>query len=428
MPNNIQKPAAGAYAALLLCCLTLIATIFLRSCPSILVPDLQAAFGISPAEVAMFSSATLLAYGIMQMPSGLITDAIGGRRALAIFMGLAAVTTLAFAFSPNQETAVGMRFVKGFTLAAVPPVASILSRYFPPERYTQAMGIFMGAGNIGTLLASEPLARLSISIGWRYALAVSALFILALCLAIFLIIKDDKPKTQAAPKSGTAQSLRAIGRNMAGIFRLSQFWYLAVWYICAGGTFFSFMTMWAGPYLMDAYGLSKIEASRILLGQGVGALFLVPLIGTVADRFNSRRGVLIACAVVGLAGSCGLAFFAGRLHAVLLVASIMAISACGAGGSTCVMSLISRNLPKEITGTGTGCVCMFWPIAASIFSLLMGGMLKVFAGENGMAALELAEVQRAYGNTLMLYVGLWGLALVLAVVFIKERFSMPEVK
>lgn len=429
MNNQKNKPLPGAYLVLFLCSLTLIATIFLRSCPTILVPDLQGSFGVSPAEVALFSSATLLAYGLMQMPAGLITDAIGGRKTLTIFLLLAGVSTLAFAFSPSHKVGVGTRFVLGLTMAAVPPIASILARYFPPERYTQAMSVFMGAGNIGTLLASEPLARLSIAVGWRYAMAVSAVVVMLIGLAVFLCIKDGQPQKKVAPKVGMATTLKEIGHNMVKIFKLSQFWYLAVWYICAGGTFFSFMTMWAGPYLMDSYGMTKIEASRILLGQGVGALFLVPLIGTLADRLNSRRGMLIACAAIGLAGSCGLALGAGKLPPVLVAASIMSISACGAGGSTCVMSLIGRNLPKEMTGTGTGCVCMFWPIAASIFSVVIGVLLKnLSAGAGGMQALGQNGLAQVYGHTLLLYVALWALALVLSVFFIKENFSMKESK
>ena len=214
-------------------------------------------------------------------------------------------------------------------------------------------------------------------------------------------------------------SLRAMSRNMREVLKLRQFWYLALWNICAVGTLFSFGTMWAGPYLMDAYGLNKIEAGRILLFQGLGVLILVPVFGSLADRLNSRRGMIIACSALGFIGSCGLAFFAGSLPPALLAGTIMIMAASAAGGNTCTMSLVKRNLPHNMIGTGVGCVNMFWPITTAVLNLLLGLMLRLFLTPDATTA-------QAYGHTLLVYVGLWAVALGLGIFCLREHFAVSR--
>ncbi len=425
MSTDIQQPAKGAYVVLALCCLTLVSTIFLRTCPAVLVPDLQETFKIGPGEVALFSSATFLAYGLMQMPSGLITDAIGGRMTMSIFLVLAAAATFTFAFAPSVEAGVAARFIKGITLADFPAIAAILARYFPAKRYTMAVGMVMGMGNAGALLSSEPLARLSIALGWRYALAISALMVLVLAVAVFVFIKPDKPAAKKTRVS-TPEVLKGIGRNMLKVFGTKEFWFMTTWQVCTAASFFAFAAMWAGPYLMDGYGMTKVEASRILLWLNGLALLMVPFIGTLADRINSRRAVIILCSVFGLAGCCGLAFFPGQLPSWLLIVSIMLIGACGAGGGTCLFSLVNRNFPREMIGTGVGCMNMFWPIGASALGMIIGGVVSLLASKAGgsIETLEAAVKAQIYGDAMLIFVGMWGLALVLGLFFIKEDFKV----
>lgn len=419
-----EKPGGAAWRALFLVSLCYIGTMYLRACPAILAPDLQAAFGVNAAGVTMFSSAALLGYGLMQMPAGLITDAIGGRKTLALFMVLAAFSTLVFALAPNLELGAAARFIAGLSMAAVPPLGAILALYFPRDRYTQAMGLVMASGGLGSILAAEPLARLSIALGWRGAMLASALFMAALGLCVFFIIREAKKEGAVRARSGAREELAAIGRGMRRVFRSAQYWYLAIWQIFSSVVFFSFMSMWAGPYLMEAYGLDKLAASRIMFVQGLGALALVPALSALVDKLNSRRGGLIICASLGLAGSLGISHYAGALPIPLLTACIMTMPICGLAGATCVFSLIRRNFPPELTGTGIGCVNMFWPVFAALLSELIGVVLVFFLDGAAPADLPQASVASAYCRTFYIYVGCYLGALILPIFLIKENFSL----
>lgn len=425
--NGNPGVGASAWIALALGCLCYIFTMYLRACPAILSGDLQLDFGVDAAGITVFSSATLVGYGIMQMPAGLLTDAIGGRKTLVVFMLLAAGATLAFALAPSLGIGTGARFATGLALAAVPPLGAVLAHYFPRERYTQGMGILMASGGLGSILASEPLARLSVGIGWRGAMIASAVVVCALGVAVFFVLRDGSKSAAAQGAAPSAvEQLRAIGRGMKRIFRSGQYWYLAIWQIASSIVFFSFMSMWAGPYLMECCGLDKITASRVMMAQGLGAIILVPMISSLADKLNSRRAGLVICASFGLAGSLALSLFSGSLPVPVLAVCIMSMPLCGLAGATCVFSLIRRNFPIELTGTGIGCANMLWPVCAALLNSVIGVTLGYFSDGVPADMMPRAALAAAYGKTFGIYVGCYALALILPLFFIKENFSIER--
>lgn len=428
--QRAEKSAFTAYLVLSLGCLALMLSVYLRSCPAILVLDLQESFSAGSTDIALFSSATLFAYGLMQMPSGIITDAIGARKTLTIFLALAAASTLAFALAPTLGFGISARFIKGLTLTVMPPIVALLAAYFPPSRYTQAVSLVMGLASLGTLLAAEPLARLSIALGWRGALVLSAAAVFALALAIFFLIKSDRPlkpgevPVKRKPTLAPAEAFKSIGHNMRRIFKNSSFWYLSLWQMCTASTMFAFTTMWAGPYLMEAYSLTKLEASRIMLLQGIGAIMLVPIIGIIADRINSRKGVIVAASALGLIGTCGMSFYAGSLSKPMLIFCTTCLSVCSTSGATCLYALIGRNFPKNMTGTGVGCVSMIWPLVAAGLSVAFGVILEARLASGALSGQE--ATADAYGFAMLTFVGLWVGALILSVFFIKENFQIKD--
>lgn len=425
MSNNAKTGLGGAvWLGLFLGCLCYIFTMYLRSCPAILALDLQKSFGTDATGVTLFSSAALVGYGLMQMPAGVVTDVLGGRKTLAIFMFLAAGATLVFAFAPSLNLGVAARFVTGLTLAAMPPLGVVLAVSFPRERYTQAMGILMASGGLGNILAAEPLARLSLALGWRGAMMVSAVCVCALGLLVLLVFREKSAAPDSPPKAGAAAQFAGIGRAMKRIFRSAHFWHLNIWLILASVVFFSFMSMWAGPYLMQGYGLDKLTASRVLLAQGIATMAVVPLLGTLVEKLGSRRLGLVICSVLGLAGSSGLALFSGSLPLWLLTLCILGIPLSGLTGATCVFSLVRRNFPPDITGTGIGCVNMFWPFLAALLNLVLGFALDLLLGGAAPETLPRPELAAAYGKIMFIYVGCHAGALLWAVFFVKENFTL----
>ena len=101
---------------LVLLCTAYSLSFFQRVYPSVLSLDLMEAFSVDTAGFGLISSATMLGYAVTQIPSGLLTDIMGGRRALVLYQILAGLCCMAFTFCESLMPAVVCRFLLGLTL------------------------------------------------------------------------------------------------------------------------------------------------------------------------------------------------------------------------------------------------------------------------------------------------------------------------
>ena len=73
----MDKTLRKALLLLFFACFLYILSFFHRVCPAVISLDLGRELGLDTESLTLFSSATMLAYGLMQLPSGLLADAVG---------------------------------------------------------------------------------------------------------------------------------------------------------------------------------------------------------------------------------------------------------------------------------------------------------------------------------------------------------------
>ena len=79
-----------AYVLLVTICVTYFVENFLRSAAGALTPILIKELGISHGSMGLLISAFFFVYGVMQIPSGILSDALGARRTIVGFTALTA--------------------------------------------------------------------------------------------------------------------------------------------------------------------------------------------------------------------------------------------------------------------------------------------------------------------------------------------------
>ena len=70
----------SALFILFICCCAYILSMFNRVCPAVISLDLCRDLSLDNSQISLLSGLTLLSYGAMQLPSGLLADWLGGRR------------------------------------------------------------------------------------------------------------------------------------------------------------------------------------------------------------------------------------------------------------------------------------------------------------------------------------------------------------
>jgi len=274
-----------------------ILSFFHRTAPAAIAGELTRAFAINSAVLGTLAATYFYVYTLLQIPVGVLADTLGPRRILAGGSLIAGAGSLAFALAPTWEIAAAGRTLVGIGVSvAFIAILKVSAVWFPANRFATLNGVTMFAGNLGAVIAGAPLAWMVTQTSWRAVFVGLAVLSAALGIATWLRVRDRPEQmgfaplhAPAAPGTGaSAHWVQALGRVLANTATWPGF------FVNAGiaGSYLAFAGLWAVPYLVDTYGMSRVTAAQhsslLLLGVAVGSV----VVGIVSDRLGSRRGVM----------------------------------------------------------------------------------------------------------------------------------------
>ena len=401
---------------------------FHRLSLSVVANDIVRDFDTSAGVMGLLGSIYFYCYAAMQLPAGLLSDSIGPRKTVTVFLLVAAAGSILFGLAPDIYTAFGGRVLVGFGVSMVfIPTMKILSQWFRAKEFASMAGILNAVGGLGALAATWLLALMTSSMGWRTSFVIIGCCTLFLVIMVWLVVRD-RPQDRGWPSILSIENMETdssakpeeIGL-MEGAKRVlsnKYFWPVAIWFFFDCGIFFGFGALWGGPYLMHVYGLSQGETGAVLSMIAYGMIVGSPLLGFVSDRvLKSRKKPFMIC--TGIL-ACLLLFLylvpAGlpkpALYAVFFVLSVSASSIVVVGFTT-----TKELFPVEIAGTSVGTVNLFPFLGGAVFMPFLGWILDLYPKTAaGSYALE------GY-STLLLVLFISSLLALICTFFIKETWK-----
>ena len=364
---------------ILICCIVYVMSYFYRASPTILSLDLMRDFSLNAANLGVFSSATMLAYGIMQLPSGMLADIFGARNTLFALTLSAAIGTIWFAHTHSLETVFASRFTVGLGLAVTVPIAALLARWSPAASFARVISSVYATGGVGGILAAPPLTFLSNAYGWRATMLGFGIFSLALAALVFAFIKDSPGDN--LNRSRSKPDMRGLFSGLANIARTRSFWYVCLWFMFTVGANFCMATLWWGPYFMQGCGMSKISASYVLTWSSLGIVVGGPLLGYMSDVVIGRRKpLLLACSVLSILALFCLAVFGRDLHIAIVCIATAIFCACTGASGALAFTLAKETFSPLLTGTAIGLMNMTFPIWSAVLQFMYGNFYTWHTG------------------------------------------------
>jgi MFS family permease len=268
-------------------------------------PDLREEYGLTLAGLGAVLTAALLGAGVSLLGLGIAVDRYGGRATTLAGSLLAAAAVAAAAFTQSGAVLVGLLFVTGLGMAAV-PIAGIgsLFRAFDASKRAWALGMRQTAVPVGGVIGALLLPGLVALGGVRLALIVcsAAIGLTSLGLAA---VAGAASGTPAAPLS----RLRRIWQT-PGIRRLLV---VAALYVIVLQSTLSFTVPSA-----RAAGLSAFLAGATFVVVNVTSGIARVVWGLLADRAGGTRRVQMMVGAGSVAATGGV-LFALSLHFGALV-------------------------------------------------------------------------------------------------------------
>lgn len=363
---------------------------FHRLSPSIVAKELEKSLQTTGTLLGLLGSAYFYPYAAMQLPAGLLSDSLGPRKIVTIFLLIASVGSVIFGVATNVSTAILGRTLVGVGVSMLfVPALKVLAEWFRQKEYASAVGILMALGGVGVLSASEPLAFLSEWFGWRLSFIFVSILTLIVALLVWAFVRnrpEDKGFPPITEVGATANQPVKIGlwQGVKQVISSRYFWPGAIWFFFQGTIFFGFGGMWAGPFLMDVYNLSKTQAGSILNMFAIAMIFGSPTLVWLSNNvLKSRKKILIGNTIFLVLTILVLAAFTADLNLPLLYVTAFFIGVCSSAIVSVTFTSIKELFPKEIAGTSTGTVNLFPFTGGALAQPFFGYVLERGGKVNG---------------------------------------------
>ena len=293
--------------------------------------------GLTPAQKGILTAVPLLGGGLLRLPFGWLTDAIGAKRTGLLVLALTALpVAMGWLWAGSFASLLVIGFLLGVAGASFVVALPMASRWYPPKFQGFAMGL-AGLGLTGTLIATFFGPRLAEKFGWHNVFGL-ALIPLAVVAVLFLVFTKDAP---VAPKKQSLGDFFAVLRERDMIL-------FSLFYGVTFGGFVGFASFLA-ILLGDQYGLTKIHAGELAaLGVMAGSL-VRPLGGLLADKFGGIRMLNVLFGLVAL-----LAMGVAQLPALPVAVGLFVVAmACLGFGNGSVFQLLPHRYGTRV-GVATG--------------------------------------------------------------------------
>ena len=351
----------------------------LRSVNAVIAPELIRDLGITSADMGLLTSAYFLAFGLFQLPLGLLLDRFGPRRVEAALLLLAAAGCALFGAGQTLTTLVLGRALIGLGVSSCLMASfKAFSQWFPVERLPSLTATIMVAGGLGALSASVPVEAALPLLGWRGMFYLFAALLVA--SAGFLMTVPDR--TALAHSEPLGQQVRTL----LGIFGKRVFWLFAPQGCLCSGGFMAVQGLWAVPWLMEVNGAARADAAGVLFLLGLAMLSGFVFVAT-CSRWLSRNGVA-PMTLLTLGIGIGLLVEAAIIADLARPAWLWPMLGLSFSLSNVAYSQLSAEFPVELSGrvntalnlmVFVGAFGLQWGIGALVDGLTVGGVARTQA-------------------------------------------------
>ena len=305
-----------------------------------LMPFISQDIKINPGQLSIILAIPVILGSILRVPFGYLTNIIGAK-----WVFFCSFIILLFPiFFLGQAQSPGMLMASVFFLGVGGAIFSVgvtsVPKYFSKDKVGLANGIY-GMGNIGTAISSFLAPPIAGIVGWQTTVR-SYLIIIAIFAILMFFLGDAKEPKVKVP-------LGAQVKDLSSNYKL---YYLSLWYFITFGAFVAF-GLFLPNYLVNNFGIDKVDAG-IRSGVFIAlATFLRPVGGILGDKFNAVKVLMIDFVVMII----GAVILGISSHIALFTIGCLTISICAGLGNGLIFKLVPSYFAKE-SGTANGIVSM----------------------------------------------------------------------
>jgi len=270
----------------------------------LLVP-VAVSFGVPLAAAAGAAGGYFLAYGLMQVVWGVLSDRIGRVRVMRIALIGAVLGGLASVLAPTLPVLIVARVLTGAcTSALIPATLVYVGDSWPASVRQRPLSDLLAATAVGTALATAGAGLLADLAGWRVVFATTAAAAAVLLVALRALpepVPAEPAPARGADAAGPARGWSTL-RPVGTVLGTGWAWVVLVLAFVEGAVVLGVLTYLAPA--LQAGGSTAALAGIAAGGYGVGALLFSRVVRRLVGRVPAAAlagigGAFLAAAWVG---------------------------------------------------------------------------------------------------------------------------------
>ena len=387
----MKTSRGGGVASWLLAALFYFYQYTLRSSPSVMMPQLSEAFGLSAAAAASLIGMFYYGYAPLSLVAGMALDRYGAK--MVIPFGALAAGGGAVLFGTSSVAAAYLgRFLQGAGgVFALIGAVYIVGKNFPKARAATLVGATQMFGSIGgsagQFLVGPMIAG---GLAWNHFWIGMGVAGILIGLLLFVLL-SEQPITERRDVRArdSLKALRVVFSNPQSL----------LCGLIAGLLFIPttiFDMIWGVRYLEEArgfdYSSAVIRSATIPLGWVIGS----PLMGFLSDRLGRRKPVIAGASCVLLA--C-LSYILYGSVSILPPYVLGLLTGIASGAAMLTYSVICEANPPQYSGTATGVISFLNFTFAALLGPVFAWILQDVArgGHRGLQHYQIAFQFLLYG-------------------------------
>ena len=194
-----------------------------RQVAGAVVEPIRKEFLLSDTQIGLLNTLSLILYGLVGLPLGLLADRVSRKKLLAAGIVFWAAFTAASRWVNSYSFLLITRLGVGVGEATAAPTAtSWIGDLFPAERRSKPLALFMLGVPVGGALSFFFTGPIALRYGWRAAMTVAAAPAL---LLVPLLLMLHEPERGAAEKPS---SIPIGAASVRQILRIPTFWWIVL--------------------------------------------------------------------------------------------------------------------------------------------------------------------------------------------------------
>jgi MFS family permease len=258
-----------------------------RQVAGAVVEPVRKEFLLSDTQIGLLNTLSLILYGLVGLPLGLLADKVSRKKLLAVGIVIWTAFTACARWVNSYSFLMVTRLGVGVGEATAAPTAtSWIGDLFPAERRSKPLALFMLGVPVGGALSFFFTGPIALHYGWRAAMVVAAAPALLL-VPLLLMLRE--------PARGASEKHLAVSSGASSIrqvLRIPTFWWIAI-----SGALVNFNLYSIGLFFPAFFGRihhMNVARAGIMTGivYAVGGVIGGSLAGFLGDRVvhRSRSG------------------------------------------------------------------------------------------------------------------------------------------